>query len=73
VAVLVFSRPWVAAASALVALAAARLGPARVALVVAPAVVLGLSRALEEPELAWLALGLLLAGWGAGAVVRSRR
>ena len=49
-----------AAVAGVVALVAARVAPARVALYVAVPALLGLSRPLNRPELAWVALSLFV-------------
>jgi arabinofuranan 3-O-arabinosyltransferase len=60
VATFVFARPWIAIVAGVVALVAARVAPARVALYVAVPALLGLSRPLDRPELAWVALSLFV-------------
>jgi hypothetical protein len=55
------SRPWIGAVAAVVTLVGSRVAEVRRVVFVGPALFLALSRATGRPELAWLALALLVA------------
>jgi hypothetical protein len=59
---LVFARPSTALLAGVATVVAARVPAARVAIYVAIPVLVGLSRALDRPELAWAALALFVVG-----------
>jgi hypothetical protein len=65
------SRPWVGAVAALATLVVARVPRSRPLVLVAAPLLFVLSRAIEEPELAWAALALLAVDVVVGAA-RSR-
>jgi arabinofuranan 3-O-arabinosyltransferase len=67
VGVTLASRPWIGVVAAVVTLVAARVAEVRRVLFLGPAIALALSRLTHRPEVAWLALALLLVdlvcGW----------
>jgi arabinofuranan 3-O-arabinosyltransferase len=67
VGVALASRPWIGVVAGVVTLVGARIAEVRRVVFLGPAIALALSRLTHRPELAWLALALLLAdlvcGW----------
>jgi hypothetical protein len=65
--VTIASRPWIGVVAGVVTLVGARVAEVRRVLFLAPAIALALSRLTHRPEVAWLALALLLVdlvcGW----------